>query len=103
MQSPKEIEFWRQRWSSNDTPWDMQGVHPYLPRLLDLARSFRKSLSLPSHHVHVLVPACGRAHEARYLAELGMMVVAEDIAPEAIAAAQALHHHPNLVIRVGDS
>jgi SAM-dependent methyltransferase len=70
-------EFWDERFASGITPWDFGGVPPDL----------KHWLAAPRGRMRVLVPGCGSAYEARYLAELGHEVTAIDFSDAALAAA----------------
>jgi len=69
-------EFWRQRYREGHTPWDLGEPSPPVRRL---------AAHFPSGAT-VIVPGCGRGHEAVYLAERGHEVAALDIADEAVQA-----------------
>ena len=68
---------WNQRYLDGDTPWDLGGPSPVVTRLT------RTYLQPPAR---VLVPGCGRGHEAQMLVERGHFVTAVDLAPAAIVA-----------------
>jgi SAM-dependent methyltransferase len=70
-------EFWDERFSTGITPWDLGGVPPDL----------KDWLATPRGKMRVLVPGCGSAYEARYMAELGHNVTAIDFSDAALAAA----------------
>ncbi|MBI4084108.1 MAG: methyltransferase domain-containing protein [Candidatus Lambdaproteobacteria bacterium] len=78
------LDFWQEKYRSGHTPWDLGRVSD--PVLALLAEHF------PAEG-RVLVPGCGRGHEAVYLAACGYRVTALDIAEEPLvelrAAAQA--------------
>lgn len=82
-----DLEFWRDRYRSGRTPWDLGGVSR---PALELMRRWGPSGG------RVLVPGCGRGYEALYLAAKGYTVTAVDIAVEpldelrAVAAARGL-------------
>lgn len=71
-------EGWNQRYLDDDTPWDLQSPSPSLVAALDIGmlHGFER----------VLVPGCGRGHDAELLARRGHDVVGVDFAPDAIAA-----------------
>lgn len=60
--------FWGAFWEAGVSPWDLGGHHPELARLFPAREGGR-----------VIVPGCGRAHDAVYLAEVGFDVLAIDI------------------------
>src|SRR5512132_4124103 len=78
-QNPAAPEFWDQRFRDGVMPWDAGGP----PRAL---RDFAAAYSGPRR---VLIPGCGSAWEARYLAERGWDVTALDFSAAAVAAARA--------------
>jgi SAM-dependent methyltransferase len=83
-------EFWDERFSTGITPWDFGGVPPDL----------RAWLATPRGRMRVLVPGCGSAYEARYLAELGHDVTAIDFSDAALAAAlKVLGPHSDLLVK----
>jgi SAM-dependent methyltransferase len=78
--NPADLE-WQRRYEEKDTPWDKGAV---APPLLDY---------LKTHAIagRVLVPGCGRGHEARALApQPGCSVTGLDLAPVAVADATRL-------------
>lgn len=94
-----DLDFWQRLWQSNETPWDLGAAHPGLSLLLKLP----SIISVLNNQSNFYVPGCGRAHEARFLAQLGYEVVAEDITAEAITIAKAIGQPDNLILRVGDA
>ena len=74
---PADAAFWNERFAEGFTPWDFSGVPA------DFIRYANSLTPCP-----VLIPGCGRAHEARWLAEAGWPVRAIDFAAEAVAAAR---------------
>jgi SAM-dependent methyltransferase len=77
-QDSSRPEFWDTRYSSHVTPWDAGRVPD------DLARF---AAAYPGER-RVLIPGCGSAHEARYLAEQGWSVTAIDFSGPAVASAR---------------
>jgi SAM-dependent methyltransferase len=77
-QDSSKPDFWESRYRDGVIPWDAgkvpEALHRYLPTLQAGAR--------------VLVPGCGSAYEARYLAENGLDVVAIDFSPAAVDLAK---------------
>ncbi len=91
-QDSSKPDFWETRYRDQVTPWDAGGV----PQSL---QQFR--LSLPPA-ARILIPGCGSAHEAYYLAESGFDVLAIDFSPAAVELA-----HKNLacfgdIVRLAD-
>ncbi len=68
---------WEQRYQDGQTGWDRGEPNPQLNNWLDRLLSPPKS---------VLVPGCGRGHEAIALARAGFQVTAIDFADSAVAA-----------------
>lgn len=77
MKDSARPEFWDERFAAGITPWDLGGVPPDL----------KSWLATPRGRLRVLVPGCGSAYEARYMAELGHEVTAIDFSDAALAAA----------------
>lgn len=77
-QRPELPDFWDHRFRSAVTPWDAGGVPVQLREFAD---------HLPAD-TRVLVPGCGSAYEAGYLAAPGRDVIALDFSAAAIAAAR---------------
>lgn len=75
-------EQWDARWNEDNTPWDMGGVTPGL-----LAWVRENSVK----DTKVLVPGCGRGHDAVYMAKDGAQVTAVDYSSSALAAAKAAY------------
>lgn len=76
-QNPALPDFWEHRYRNGVTPWDLGDVPAAL-------RDF--AAGSPSRRT--LIPGCGKAHEAGYLASLGWDVTALDFSPAAIEAAR---------------
>jgi SAM-dependent methyltransferase len=77
---PRDLE-WQRRYEANDTPWDKGAASPVLEDYLY------------AHAItgRVLVPGCGRGHDARRLAaQPGAAVVGLDLSPLAVEQARAL-------------
>lgn len=77
-QRPELPDFWDHRFDRAATPWDAGGVP-------DQLRAFASDAPF---RARVLVPGCGSAYEAGFLAGLGHQVVALDFSAAAIAAAR---------------
>ena len=85
-ETPREAAYWQAVYDKEETPgWDKGQPAPPLVRTVREA-GFPKG-------ARVLVPGCGRGHEALFLARAGFAVTAVDFAPGAIAYLKA---------RVGD-
>jgi SAM-dependent methyltransferase len=74
---PNSPGFWDERFDQRFTPWDQAGVP-------DAFKTFVAGRA-PQN---VLIPGCGSAYEALYLAERGFTVRAIDFSPSAVAAAR---------------
>ena len=87
---PDSPGFWDERFDQRFTPWDQAGV----PAAFE---SFVSALPV-TPATNVLIPGCGSAYEASYLAERGCTVRAIDFSPSAVAAARAqLGAHADVV------
>ena len=84
--------FWSERYARAFTPWEQGGVPLALSRAIAAAAA-RATLhawgEVPHAPAAVLVPGCGSGHEIVALTLAGYKVLAIDIAPEAVALAQA--------------
>lgn len=74
---PNSPEFWDERFERQFMPWDQAGVQA----------AFQSFAGRHSGEA-VLIPGCGSAYEARWLAERGDPVRAIDFSPAAVAAAR---------------
>ncbi|MDH6149103.1 MULTISPECIES: methyltransferase domain-containing protein [Paraburkholderia] len=84
---PSSPEFWDERFERHFTPWDQAGVPSAFRAFADRHRD-----------VAVLIPGCGSAHEAVWLARRGIPVRAIDFSAAAVAAArEQLGAHASLV------
>lgn len=89
--SVREASFWDRRYLEADTPWDKGQPHPSLARVL--ARL--ESCDAPANGIlRVLVPGCGRGHDARELARRFPDVLAVDFSREALAEAERQEVNP---------
>ncbi len=78
-QRPELPDFWDKRFDEGTTPWNAGGVPPALQAFV--AES-------PLAHTSVLVPGCGHAWEAAWLATQGLQVTALDFSAAAVEAAR---------------
>ncbi|SIT36049.1 conserved hypothetical protein [Paraburkholderia ribeironis] len=74
---PNSPEFWDERFASGFTPWDQAGV----------PGAFR-AFAARHRPAAVLIPGCGSAYEAGWLAGQGNPVRAIDFSPAAVAVAR---------------
>jgi SAM-dependent methyltransferase len=75
---PNSAAFWNERIRRGFTPWDQAGVPAAFAAFAE------RTPARP-----VLIPGCGSAHEARWLAQAGWNVRAIDFSADAVAAARA--------------
>ena len=76
---------WDQRYLEGSDRWELGRPAPPLEAFL------RTDSRAPQPPGRVLVPGCGRGHEAALLADLGYEVIGLDFSSEAIQRAQSLH------------
>jgi SAM-dependent methyltransferase len=89
---PNSPGFWNERFEQQFMPWDQAGV----PEAF-VAFVAQQATARPTPP-NVLIPGCGSAYEALYLAERGWPVRAIDFAPMAVAAArEQLGAHAGIV------
>jgi methyl halide transferase len=81
--------FWEDLYTRGGDGWEVGGTAPALVDFIE---------STPLPRGRVLVPGCGRGHDARYLAARGYSVVGVDFSPAALAAARALARRDNAAI-----
>ena len=72
--------FWDERFSREHTPWDAAGV----------PAAFRQFCEAQPAPLSTLIPGCGNAYEAGWLADRGWPVTAIDFAPGAVASAKTV-------------
>ncbi|MCB9548839.1 MAG: methyltransferase domain-containing protein [Myxococcales bacterium] len=71
---------WEERYQIGNTPWDLGGPSPVVQRL---------ARTVLGPGARVLVPGCGRGHDAEALARAGFVVTGLDLSPTALAEAAA--------------
>ena len=91
-QDSSKADFWESRYRDNVIPWDAGKVPASLHGY---------AATLPPH-AHILIPGCGSAYEAAYLARSGFDVLAIDFSPAAIAAAQKTLAGLGNIVRLAD-
>jgi SAM-dependent methyltransferase len=90
-ESPRDAAYWQTIYETEKTPpWDKGEAAPPLVRAV-------RGAGLPKG-ARVLVPGCGRGHEALFLAREGFEVTAVDFASDAVAYLKA--HTEGLPVRV---
>lgn len=81
--------FWASRYAAGDTPWDKAVPAP--PLMEGIARGLFSG--------RILVPGCGKGHDANALAQVpGCSVVGLDIVPEAVEAARRAYVRPGVPV-----
>jgi SAM-dependent methyltransferase len=78
----EQTSFWSERYARNETPWDLNGAHPSLPRVASAVKIQRS---------RILVLGCGRGHDAAWFARAGHIVTAIDYSEDAIKEARKLY------------
>ncbi len=76
---------WDQRYREGSDGWELGRPAPPLEEAL------RHDPRVPRSPARVLVPGCGRGHEAALMAALGFDAIGLDVSREALAEAQRLH------------
>lgn len=84
---------WDQRYREGSDRWELGKPAP------PLATFLRTDSRAPQPKGRVLVPGCGRGHEAALLADLGYEVIGLDFSSEAIQRAQVLHGTDRAALR----
>ena len=82
---PDTGSWWDQRDLDGTDRWELGAPAP------PLARFLKEQAQAPQPPGRVLVPGCGRGHEAALLASLGFEVVGLDFSAEAVREARRLH------------
>ena len=80
-----EAAVWDQRYRDGRDGWELGCAAPPLEAFL------RRGVRAPQPPGQVLVPGCGRGHEAALLAHLGFEAIGLDFSAEALAEARRLH------------
>lgn len=88
---PGQPSFWNERFERGFTPWDQAGVQPQF-----------ESFAAAYPDAAVLIPGCGNAWEAAWLAGRGRMVRAIDFSPVAVARARAVLGEHAAVVEEAD-
>lgn len=77
-------DYWTEKYKQGRDGWELGTPAAALTDMLP-------RLKMPKSRV--LVPGCGRGHDAALFAEAGQLVTAVDISPEALKEAKALYGH----------
>lgn len=86
--------YWDERWEKANTPWDIGNASS--PLITYLSQYENKDAK-------ILIPGCGRAHEAEYLMQQGFQhVTLIDIASRACEILQEKFQHQNIQILCQD-
>jgi len=83
--APDSGTWWDQRYREGSDGWELGAPAPPLLQLL------QEHPQAPQPPGRVVVPGCGRGHEAALLAALGFAVVGVDFSAEAVREARRLH------------
>jgi thiopurine S-methyltransferase len=91
-QDSSKSDFWESRYRDHTTPWDAGKVP-------DALRDYTKRIKSGSR---ILIPGCGSAYEAGYLAENGFHVLAIDFSPAAVELASKNLSRFGDIVRLAD-
>jgi len=91
-QDSSKSDFWESRYRDHTTPWDAGKVP-------DALRDYTKRIKSGSR---ILIPGCGSAYEAGYLAENGFDVLAIDFSPAAVELAKKNLSRFGDIVRLAD-
>ena len=91
-QDSSKSDFWESRYRDHVTPWDAGKVP-------DALRNYAKRIRSGSR---ILIPGCGSAYEAGYLAENGFDVLAIDFSPAAVELAKKNLSRFGDIVRLAD-
>lgn len=84
--NPSNTDFWESRYAVGNTGWDIgQPAPPFVDLMLGHERK-RGAAPAPGF---MIVPGCGRGHDAIFFAKHGFTVVGVDFAPSPIADARS--------------
>ncbi|MGD1851987.1 MAG: methyltransferase [Cyanophyceae cyanobacterium] len=84
---------WNQRYKDQDTGWDLGQPSPVLAAFLP---EYLKQNNLLERSPKAAVVGCGRGHDARFIAKLGIETVGFDFAPLAVKEAWKLARRSQL-------
>ncbi|MGD1937043.1 MAG: methyltransferase [Cyanophyceae cyanobacterium] len=88
---PAASQGWNQRYKDQDTGWDLGQPSPVLAAFLpEYLKQHNFLVRSPNASSKAAVVGCGRGHDARFIAKLGIETVGFDFAPLAIKEAREL-------------
>ncbi|MCO6497860.1 MAG: methyltransferase domain-containing protein [Chitinophagaceae bacterium] len=92
---PLDRAYWNAQWENRRTGWDMGTPSPPITTYMDQYRN---------KNAAILIPGCGNAYEAEYLAKLGFSsITLLDIAPRAVEILkEKFHKTPEVKVVCGD-
>lgn len=92
---PLDEHYWNNRYLQQQTAWDLNEVSPPLKAYID---------QLTNKQSRMLIPGCGNAYEAVYLAQQGFTdITLLDIAPALVEQLkQRLQDYPQVNVQQGD-
>ena len=77
--------YWNTRWEKGETGWDIGYAAPAITEYM---------LQYPDKKAAILIPGCGNAYEAEWLAQQGFTnITVIDIAPKAVARLKEKFQH----------
>jgi SAM-dependent methyltransferase len=89
--------FWEALYRAGEDAWELGGAAPPLAAWLEAGGRF--AAAERGRRARVVVPGCGRGHDARLLARLGHEVTGVDFVPATVAEARALAEREGLDVR----
>lgn len=85
LENPFDQFYWNKRWENEDTLWDIGYAAPAITHHLG---------KLTDKNISILIPGCGNAYEAEFLAATGFTnITLIDIAPHAVKRLQVKFAH----------
>ena len=86
--------YWNTRWEKGETGWDIGYAAPAITEYMS---------AYPDKNAAILIPGCGNAYEAAWLAEQGFTnITVIDIAPKAVAQLQSKFQNTPEVKVIGE-
>ena len=87
--SEDKSQFWEDRYTGNDTGWDLKGPTPLF---IELVKNLKKG--------SLCIIGCGRGYDAITFAKKGFRVTAVDFAPTAISSLKIMADKENVKINI---